>query len=365
MALIDSTILNKVLTKIKSWVENNANASSASKLKTPRTLKLTGAVTDTSITFDGTGDKTATISNTYEGAATWNSGKYNRSGSLGPIAVAMSTDHNSNRFAYMNTNYILLEYSRDGGETWTEFENIEYKKRLTSTYDAKLYIGNTTSDITTDYKLRVTFTKADAYCVVKKIFINISSEGASGCTCKLEGLPNGTTTFTTFQTSGISGWSGWNEINRTFTFGNSSTSHYSKFRLTFSIGGVNSNNSYSSALCLMGICVIGDNSWLWPSNMARRNHLYSYDYNQNATFPNYLHAKNQLEIGSSDVMGIYNSGSLEQVILDGGSASGVGTATIPLLDEDVDPNDVDMFMTGGVYDPLEPIENNNDIELSE
>ena len=30
---------------------------------------------------------------------------------------------------------------------------------------------------------------------------------------------------------------------------------------------------------------IGDGIWTWPSNLAKTGHLYSYDTDQNATFP--------------------------------------------------------------------------------
>lgn len=359
MALIDSTILNKVLTKLKSYI-SNAEVKTAQKLKTARTITLKGSLGETSATFDGSQDISFSPFTLKEGGINWSSGYGNKGGQIGPLATAACDTFHGNRFAFFDPSYITIERSSDGGDTWTEVTNLDTEKRkLTSTYSAQILSTPTSETVTVDNKLRISFEKySDIYCAIRKILINISTNGATSCTCKIEGRKYNTDTFETLQTVTVAGWSAWNDINQSLTFGNTNSSHYNKIRLTFSIGGL--NTKYDNNLRLMGIYILGDNMWSYPSNLSRYGHIYSYDYYQNASFPNKVYAKN-LMMTDSDRLTIYTGSTQDTVILNGGDASGVSAvqSTGLNLDDTVEYEEYSPFLDED-YDPLEPIENHNE-----
>lgn len=232
--------------------------------------------------------------NKYEANLNW--GGRNISGSISPIDAALSSVHSSNIFAFANPAGISVEYSTNGGSTWTDYALSDNAKiNLVSGIGASINLGKRTSGkATTSDKARITFTSntvsgnMGVYAVLRKLLINISTNGASGATVTIEGSKIGSdTTFTTLQSNiPISGWSGWNSIDMEgLRFGGSAsqTSQYRRIRLTFSITGINS--SYDSILTITDIAAYGDSKWATNSNLAENNHIYSYDSGQNVTFP--------------------------------------------------------------------------------
>ena len=123
--------------------------------------------------------------------------------------------------------------------------------------------------------------------------MNITSNGASGCSVKFEYSNKGSeSTFKTLGTYSIYGWSGWNSIPINANFGGRSdqTSNWAVIRFTFGITGLSS--SYSNNLSLLDLQLHGNSYWAYPSNMAKTGHLYSWDNAQNATFPADISATN-------------------------------------------------------------------------
>lgn len=202
----------------------------------------------------------------------------------------MSYLHSANRAQFAKPAGITIEYSTDGGSTWTDYGATDAQKiALVSGIGSNFYIGKKTSSITTNDKLRITVDAlaCGIYTALKTVLINFSSSGAQNSTILIEqALMGSKTTFTTIGTYGISGWSGWNSYPVNLgTFGGSSgqTSNIDVLRFTLSIGSVNS--SYSNAATISDMLFFGTTYWQYPSNMAKTGHLYSWDYNQNATFP--------------------------------------------------------------------------------
>lgn len=219
------------------------------------------------------------------------------SGDVTPIDMAVSNLHSANRIAFAKTDGITIEYSRDGGSTWIDYDAANsIKTELISGIGTNLYIGKATKNITTDYKLRITLNmhKMGVYTHAKKLLINISSNGATDCKVALELALLGTpTTFTNVNTYTIIGWSGWNSIPLGYALGGSPSqvNNYAVLRLTFSIGGLNSNSSYNNCLTIQDLAIYGSTYWNYQSEMAKSGHIYSYDYNQCATFPNMVYLK--------------------------------------------------------------------------
>lgn len=68
--------------------------------------------------------------------------------------------------------------------------------------------------------------------------------------------------------------------------------------MTYSIGAVSETDS--CALSILNILLIGDTSWITPSNLARTGHLYSYDAQGNATFPADVKVRGRLDGEATD-----------------------------------------------------------------
>lgn len=253
------------------------NAGTATKLKTAR--KIGG------VAFDGTGDV-----NPYEAYLNW--GGKDIAGSCGPMDMAINNEFNANRLAYMTPGDILIEYSTDGGSTWKDTGAAAASKTNLVTNTQSFCIGNKSSAAATvNDKLRITLTATSGklYFSLKKLMINVSTNGAGSCKVTIEGAKIGAdTTFVTLKSGvSLSGWSGWNVINQVLTFGGSSsqTSQYRKLRFTFSVGSVSTNASYKSNLTVNAIRAYGENAWNTGGPLAASGHMYTHDGDKNVAFP--------------------------------------------------------------------------------
>lgn len=229
---------------------------------------------------------------TPEAFLTW--GGKNFASSYGPIDAAMIPQLGANRLAFFPKDKVILEYSTDSGNTWISVTNDSLKARLFSTAGAYFYIGNSSAtkiDKST-YMCRITITTTGAcYTALNKFAIHVSTEESSGCYCSIDARTkanqdSNTNTWKNFANKvPISGWSGWNIINTSeiTTHGNTS-SQYSQLRFTFGVTSHPATSQYTG-LYIDRIMGFGGLGWSTPSNMAREGTLYSYDYNQNATFP--------------------------------------------------------------------------------
>ena len=219
-------------------------------------------------------------------------GGKNFAGSYSPIDAAMIPDLGANRLAFGKAAGIIIEYSTDAGKTWTNYGATDAQKVSmfgnggTSFYAGKI---STKGQATINNMLRVTIdTNAfGVYTSLNKFAIYMSTNGCSGVYCTIDAsLESTPTVFKTFADKvPISGWSGWNIINPSnsiTTYGNSAGSQYGLVRFIFGCTGVNANYSSFSVNRIMGFGGVG---WNTPSNMAKYGTIYSYDNDQNVTFP--------------------------------------------------------------------------------
>lgn len=239
------------------------------------------------IYWDGTQYKT--ISSFPEKYLSW--GGRNIVADISPIDAAMSYMHSANRAQFAKPTGITIEYSNNGGSTWTDYgADNSQKIGLVSSLDTIFYYGKRTSSdtaATVNDKLRITFDalECEIYTMLKTILIYFSTEGASGCNVLIEQATFGEpTSFKTVGTYELNGWSGWNSI----PWGWSSFGGYANqsgntriMRLTFSASGVTS----TSRPKVYNIMLLGTTYWSTPSSMAKTGHLYAWDANKNATFP--------------------------------------------------------------------------------
>ena len=179
---------------------------------------------------------------------------------------------------------ITVEYSRNGGSTWTDYGLTAAQKTGLVTTSQAIYTGGTSSNAAGNYQVRVNLNPTNPYMSTRKLFIYISTNGVSNAQVLIEKKAMGGSTYETVTTATISGWSGWNSIPITITFGGTASWSNSDLRLTFSYNG--KSESYPNAqLQISKIRLYGETAWSAPSNLATNGHIYSYDTSQNATFP--------------------------------------------------------------------------------
>ena len=223
----------------------------------------------------------------YEANLNW--GGKDFSAGYSPIGAAMIDVLGANRFAFLKAAGLTIEYSTDGGTSYTDYGATDAQKIGLFSSGQSFYLGKHTSNgsCTINDRLRVTIDTgaASIYTVLNKIAIYMSTSGATVQVLIEKALQSAPTTFSTHKDwTGISGWSGWNILNISglTTYGNAATSQYGRIRFTFRQTAVNTNYTSASISKIMGFGGVG---WTVPSTMAATGHLYSYDSSQNATFP--------------------------------------------------------------------------------
>lgn len=263
-------------------------------MKTAKTIALGTGATGTATSFDGSNNITIPVTSVYEAYLSW--GGRNFSGAYGPIDAAMVPDLGANRLAFMPAAGIEVQYSRDGGSTWSTYSTSNANKiNLFNGNRAGHSIGaNSATGIDkSNYQLRITITTntAKVYTALNKFVIYCSTNGSSGSWCTIDGktkanVDSGTNTWVTFANKvSISGWSGYNVINTSdiTTYGNTSA-QYQKLRFTFGVTSHPSSSAYAG-LIIYSIMGFGGDGWTTPSTMAATGRMYTYDASQNVTFP--------------------------------------------------------------------------------
>lgn len=281
--------------KADGSVDSNTYATTA-QLTNGSVTKLGTATVGSSTMpiFLNAGTPTA-ITSFPEAYLSW--GGKNFSAAYGPIDAAMVGNLGACRTMFAKAAGIEIEYSRDAGETWVDYEATDAQKvALFSDGGAAFVIGknSTAGDGGANYMLRVNLYTSNAgiYTSLNKIVVYVSTNGSTGCYCTIRARYQSTyesdvDSWRVFADQiPISGWSGYNVINISglTTYGNVKTSQYGHIQFIFGCTGANSGNygglNVSKIFCFGGV------GWTIPSNMAKNGHLYSWDVDQNAIFPN-------------------------------------------------------------------------------
>lgn len=227
-------------------------------------------------------------------------GGKNFSGAYGPIDAAMVPDLSANRFAFLKNvaTSVTIEYSRDGGTTWTDYgATADQKSNLFNGLGASFTIGKPDSGTvaTNQYQLRVSVLTANdqgcTYTSLNKFIAFVATNGTNNNWVTIRGrlqsnYESSTDTWTVFATKiPISGWSGYNVINTSniTTYGNSKAAQYGQLQFIF--GCNTGSTSTYQGLNIQKIFAYGGMGWTTPSNMAKTGHIYTFDANQNTTFP--------------------------------------------------------------------------------
>ena len=242
-----------------------------------------------------------TANTMYEANLRW--GGRNISYSYSPIDAGMMSELSANVMAFPNPEGISVEYSRDGGVTWLDYGATDEQKVNIFTKSTKLYCGKSQPDgllATVGYQLRITITPKDCgfYTQLNKIITEISTGGGGNCWCTFKGLKTkyvaaGNEEDTYYDTivnkAVVSGWSGYNVLNFNNIqtgYDKTLTSHanlYYRLRLIFGYDTVTTTSH--QGLVIYRLRFFGSGRFTLPSNLAKTNHLYAYDWKQNAYFP--------------------------------------------------------------------------------
>lgn len=215
-----------------------------------------------------------------------------------PIGAALSNEHSANRLAFIGGDCIDVEYSSDGGKTWTDYGLSANQKTAFCTTEQDISVGRPTSqtEYTTDSRTRITINavlngKPYVYTASKKLLINICT--SSPVEVLIEHKTDvDEAEWTTYNTYTLRGWSGWNDIPlilNTFGGSYSQISNIRHLRLTFKPISINTGSPKTCSV--LGIRLFGSSDWIGASrvmnkgNMSSTGHLYSFDMNACAYFP--------------------------------------------------------------------------------
>ena len=280
-------------------------------------------------------------------------GGKNFSADYGPLDAALISDLGADRFAFIPAAKWQVEYSRDNGRTWQDYEATDVQKLSLTSVGTSLSIGKATSEnkATADYKLRLTLTTTNTvYSVLNKFAIDVSTNGSTGCYVTIEGrtkanVDAGANTWVTFaENIPVSGWSGWNIINTSgiTTHGNTNN-QYANLRFTF---GCTGGSSTYSGLQIRRLKAFGGVGWQTPSNMAQYGSLYRYDYSQNALFPADVYIQNNIKVASindvnNGMLTIQKNGTTVQTFSANQSGNVTANITVPTKASDVNALSLD------------------------
>lgn len=270
----------------------------------------TGTITATA--FSGSG---ASLTGLKEGNLTW--GNKAVSGGVTPMGMSLSAEHSANKAAFINGNAITIEYSTDGGSTYTDSGISATNKSALFTTSYGVNVGGSasmTADNYTKLKTRITLTAQDGtngyiYTDIKKILINVSS--ATTISMLIETMRGDATTWVTYGTYNISGWSGWNDIPLIIKLGGGSSQKDRPWKVRFTLSLTGYNTSYPTTKSVSSFRIFGENGWTVPSTYGTTGHMYTFDMSKNVTFPAKVTAGNLVTSGSVTATGnLVTSGSV-------------------------------------------------------
>lgn len=259
-----------------------------------------------------------TANTMYEANLLW--GGRNIKYSCSPIDAAMVSELSANLMAFPNPGGITIEYSRDRGVTWLDYgatdeEKINFFTDFRILHCGKSHLDNLAANV--GYMLRITINPLECglYSELNKAIINISTNNSVDCWCTLSALTQADYNLGNISDdyykvfvnkAAIDGWPSYNVLNfTTFTTSNTTentTIRYRLVRFTFGYDSVLSKpfEGYYG-LCVYSIKLFGIGRYTVPSTLARNNHLYSFNYQQNAKFPAKVESKELINFDVNNI----------------------------------------------------------------
>ncbi len=243
-------------------------------------------------------------------------------GTNDPTIQTLINDNRANRLAFLPADQIIIEKTTDGGNTWVDAQiSDDVKTGLFSQTRPGIYIPLLNGEKNILCGLRITITgmkynvpegtpetskyeywnstyvnRQERYNQIKEMYFYVSSNSDS-IKVKVERATGGNSNnwITIFENNnyGMTGWSGNDYISfpqGVFGGGTNQVNNYWNYRITLFTAGPNGSSTLSgtnktSTQSISEIRAYGDTWWGLGSNLAAKDHLYSWDYLQNAIFP--------------------------------------------------------------------------------
>lgn len=247
-------------------------------------------------------------------------GTYNYAGGVSPVNRSLFNVARSCKSAFLPPESITVEYTRDNGASWLDYDFSDFNKRgLFSMNKANsAYLGKSTTEAKVGYGVRITIKATDRYVSFDTFYCWFST--AHTCTASIERSTIGEPDkfISVVSDVPVSGWSGANEIAftaGTFGGGDSQLSNFATYRITFMIKSVNSD-WVKNASSVTDLRFYGDNCWGSANPMMENDNIYTWDALGNVIFPKDVKAANfignvqgnvQGKSTSSDYLHVYDT----------------------------------------------------------
>lgn len=244
-------------------------------------------------------------------------GTYNFAGRVSPVNRSLFNVARSCKSAFLPPESITVEYTRDNGASWLDYELDDSSKRgLFSMNKASgVHLGKNTGEANVGYGVRITIKATDRYVSFDTFYCWFST-GGHQCVANIERSTKGEPDkfITLANDVRVSGWSGANEIAftaGTFGGGNSQLSNFATYRITFMIKSVEPN-WVKNAASVTDLRFYGDNCWTSANPMMENDNIYTWDKIGNVSFPKDVKAANfigdvQGKSTSSDYLHVYDT----------------------------------------------------------
>lgn len=248
-----------------------------------------------------------------------------------PTIVPLINTMRANKLAFLPGDQIIIEKTTDGGKTWEDAKiSDNVKQDIFSTRNSAILIPLIDNKQSTLCGVRISITGCkfnvpegtpetdkinywtsknfksnERYCSIKYFYIwvntltNLLNCKIENCYFNVKGESIWSTAFSNdYKKNGLKGWSGGNFISMptdmTFS-GNKDRNNI--FRFTFMVApNVYAGRDYIDAeitgkAAIFNICGYGTNFWSGTNpSLEFNDHLYTWDYNRNASFPAELNA---------------------------------------------------------------------------
>lgn len=217
---------------------------------------------------------------------------------LDPIASAMVGSAASNKSFGLPAEAITIEYSNDGGATWTDYgasDADKFNLFAEMRVGAYFHLGKRSSTVaanpanaqTTDSMLRVTIRPTDRYVTINSMYCWFRTNGNT-CEAKVESSTIGAKdTFAMLRDwTPVRGWSGNNIMylpHKTFGGAKSQLDNGYAYRVTFRNVSVSANDGRAlvNDIRFYGTDI---HSTVPPNNMVGYNRLYKWNSDLTAIF---------------------------------------------------------------------------------
>lgn len=248
-------------------------------------------------------------------------GTYNFDGRVSPLNRSLFNVARSCKSAFLPPESITVEYTRDNGASWLDYELDDSSKRglFSMNKASAVHLGKNTGETNVGYGVRITIKATDRYVSFDTFYCWFST-GGHQCVASIERSTKGEPDkfISVVNDVRVSGWSGANEIaftGGTFGGGDSQLSNFGTYRITFMIKSVDPN-WVKNAATVTDLRFYGDNCWTSANPMMENDNIYTWDALGNVSFAKDVKAANfignvqgnvQGKSTSSDYLHVYDT----------------------------------------------------------